>query len=231
MASRKKVWQEYHVNLRFSALNLRKSYEGNPVLRDCSFGFEKSGIYILMGPNGSGKSTFLRICALLEAPEEGEVIYFSEGQTLRKDIGLMRRVTLVLPEVGIFNADVFRNTAFGLIIRGLRKKEIEERVQSVLEFVGLQKKAGHNALTLSSGEKQRLGLARAMVIEPEILFMDEPTASVDHKNSEIIEDMILKMKKDGTPTVIMTTHDPAQAVRLADRVMVLREGRITPHGG
>ncbi|MDA8106642.1 MAG: ATP-binding cassette domain-containing protein, partial [Nitrospiraceae bacterium] len=139
------------------------------------------------------------------------------------DLQLKRRITLVLPKVGVFNTTVFRNIAYGLKIRGIHRREVEEKVGKALEFVRLSHKKNQNGLTLSSGETQRLGIARALVIEPEILFLDEPTASVDQKNSLIIEDIILTMKKENGPTVIMTTHDQSQAKRLADTLLVISD--------
>ena len=215
------------MSLKLAVSNIWKSYAGNNVLQDCSFLFDIYRTYVIMGPNGCGKSTFLRICALLEGPDRGEINYFSGEAILRKDIELKRRITLVLPKVGIFNATVFNNTAYGLKIRGVKHIKIEEKVNSALDFVGLIHKRHHNALTLSSGEAQRMGIARAMVINPEILFLDEPTASVDQKNIEIIEDMILKIKKQGAPTVIMATHDTGQAQRLADILLEIKEKKIS----
>ncbi len=209
--------------MKFSVLELHKSYNGIPVLRGFSFSFDRSDIYVLTGPNGSGKSTFLRICSLLEEPDMGEVNYISHEGILKKDINLRRRLTLVLPKIGIFNTTVYRNVAYGLRIRGIRGKEMEERVERALEFVGLTDKREQNALTLSSGEAQRLGIARAIVIEPEILFLDEPTASVDLKNTEIIEDIILRLK-DEKKMIIITTHDMAQARRLSNNILLMKDG-------
>jgi tungstate transport system ATP-binding protein len=203
-----------------------KSYDGKPILRDCSFPFEKSGTYVLMGSNGCGKSTFLRICALLEEPDAGEVRYFSGTEIVKKDVQLRRRITLLLPKVGVFNTIVSKNVAYGLKIRGIRDPEIKEKVERSLEFVGLTHKRNQNALSLSSGETQRLGIARALVIEPEILFLDEPTASVDPENTEIIENILLKMKQEQKSIVVITTHNMAQAERLADRLLMMKDGRI-----
>ena len=141
-------------------------------------------------------------------------------------LGIKRRITLVLPKVGLFNTSVFRNAAYGLTIRGIKGPEANRRVDKVLDFVGLSHKKVQNARTISSGEAQRLGIARALVIEPEILFLDEPTASVDQKNTGIIESIIHSMKQDGKVTVIMTTHDKDQAARLADRLLVMKDGTI-----
>lgn len=214
------------MDLRLTVSNIYKSYDGRPVLNNCSFSFERSGTYVLMGPNGSGKSTFLRISALLESPDKGEVNYFSGKYILKEDIELMRRITLLLPRVGVFNTSVFKNVAYGLKIRGLKVGEINEKVYKALEFVGMSHKSRQNALTLSSGETQRLGIARAMVIEPEILFLDEPTASVDLENTILIEDIILKMKKKGDSIVIITTHDMSQAEKLADWLLLMKDGKI-----
>ena len=139
-------------------------------------------------------------------------------------------MTLVLPRIGVFNTTVFRNAAYGLQLRSAKRQEIEERVQNALDFVGLGPKRDQHALTLSSGETQRLGIARALVLEPEILFLDEPTASVDEENTEIIESIVGAMKKQGRLTVIMTTHDRGQAERIADRLLIMKHGRIEGGG-
>jgi tungstate transport system ATP-binding protein len=214
--------------LTLSISNVYKSYNGKHVLKDCSYSFERNGTYVLTGPNGSGKSTVFRICTLLEDPDRGDVSYLSEGSAVPKTIELRRRITLLLPKVGVFNTTVFKNIAYGLMIRGINRNEITERVMKALDFVGLKHKAYQKALTLSSGETQRLGIARAIVIEPEMLFLDEPTASVDQENTEIIEDIILRMKKMGKSIEVITTHDMAQAERLADSLLLMKDGRIIP---
>jgi tungstate transport system ATP-binding protein len=214
------------MNLILSISNIYKSYNGKTVLKDCSFSFDETGIYVLMGSNGSGKSTLLRIFALLETPDRGEVNYLSNSDIVKKDIQLNRRITLVLPKIGIFNTTVFKNAAYGLKIRGVKGKEMEKKVDRALDFVGLTHKKNQNALTLSSGETQRLGIARAIAIEPEMLFLDEPTASVDKENTEIIENIILNMRKDGKSIIVITTHDKMQAERLADNILIMSEGRI-----
>jgi len=264
------------MSLRLVISNISKSYNGKTVLKDCSFSFDSNRIYLLMGPNGSGKSTFLRVCALLEEPDSGEVKFIDDnmavnlplvkdttalsptsgrdtsppssplvkdtppspplvrggvrGGVLKKDISLKRRITLVLPKIGVFNTTVFKNAAYGLKIRGFKKKEIEKRTDSVLELVGLAHKKESNALTLSSGETQRLGIARAIVMEPEVLFLDEPTASLDPHSTTIIEETISNIKNHHRVTIIMVTHNIFQAKRLADNVLFMYEGRLVDHG-
>lgn len=214
------------MSMTLIASNIWKGYEDNQVLRGCSFLFNDHGIYVLTGANGCGKSTFLRICALIERPDRGEITFVSNGTALQRGLELRRRITLVLPRVGVFNTTVFKNVVYGLRIRGIAGCDAEEKVNSVLDFVGLSHKKKQNALTLSSGETQRLGIARALIIEPEILFLDEPTASVDQKNTEIIEDIILRMRKNTGAIVVIATHDRAQAQRLADCLMVMSEGKV-----
>lgn len=218
------------MSLRLALSNINKNYNGKSVLQDCSFSFDKNEIYILMGPNGSGKSTFLRICALLEEPDRGEVNFFSGNDIVKKDIELKRKITLVLPKIGVFNTTVFKNVAYGLKVRGMRSIEVEDKIQKALELVGLTDKKNQNALSLSSGETQRLGIARALVIEPEVLFLDEPTASLDPRSTTIIEETILNIKKDNRLTIIMVTHNIFQAKRLADDVLFMYEGGIVDHG-
>jgi ABC-type multidrug transport system ATPase subunit len=215
------------MSLELDVSNISKSYSSNAILKNCSFTFNSSGIYALMGPNGSGKSTFLRICALLEAPDSGDINFYSEGKPVIKDISLMRRITLLLPKIGVFNTTVCKNVVYGLKLRNLQRKDITSRTERALDFVGLLQKKNQKALTLSSGETKRLGIARALVIEPEIFFLDEPTASVDQKNTEIIEEIIRKLKKEGRTTIVITTHDTAQAERLADKLVFVKNGQLS----
>src|SRR4030043_1006158 len=220
------------MSLRLALSNINKNYNGKSVLQDCSFSFDKNEIYILMGPNGSGKSTFLRLCALLEEPDKGQVKFRGEanGGSLKNDIALKRRITLLLPKIGVFNTTVFNNVAYGLNVRGMKNREVEDKVYRAIELVGLNDKRDQNALSLSSGEAQRLGIARAMVIEPDILFLDEPTASLDPHSTTIIEEAITKLKENNRLTIIMVTHNIFQAQRLADMVLFMYDGRIVDHG-
>jgi len=218
------------VKLRLRISGIVKAHNGNRVLDGCSFSFDRPGVYVLMGPNGSGKSTLLRICALLEKPDDGDVIYISGRSMLKDDITLRRRMTLVLPQVGIFNSTVFDNVAYGLRIRGLERQEIEQKTLAMLGFAGLTEKRTQRALSLSSGEKQRLGIARALAIAPEMLFLDEPTASIDEANTRLIEEMILEKKKNGM-TMIIATHDRLQAERLADQILLIRDKKLVAESG
>jgi len=216
------------MSLKLKVSNITKQYDGVPVLKGVSLSFEDSGIYVLMGDNGSGKSTLLRICALLEVPDNGSAVYETGGIPALPDIQLKRRITLVLPGVGVFNTSVLQNVLYGLNIRGMGRHEALNKAEAAIEYVGLVHKKDQNALTLSSGETRRLGLARALAIEPEILFLDEPAAFVDSKNREIIEEIILNVGKERHRTVIMTTHNRERAERLSERVFFLENGNLRP---
>jgi tungstate transport system ATP-binding protein len=216
------------MSLELKVAGVSQTYNGNPILRDCSFAFAAGRTYVLQGPNGAGKSTLFRILALLEKPASGQVRYGEAGQILASDLSLRRRITLVLPGTGIFNTTVFHNVAYGLKIRGLSRKAMEEPVTRVLEAVGLAHKKFQRALELSSGETKRLGLARAMVITPEVLLLDEPTANIDPANAALIEAIILKMRQQRQATLLIITHDPAQAERLGDEVLLMQDGKIIP---
>jgi tungstate transport system ATP-binding protein len=214
------------MTLSLSLTDVSKQYEGKSILRDCSYSFDEVGIYGLIGPNGGGKSTLLRICALLEDPDQGTITYVSEGRSSPLDQELRRRITLVLPKVGVFNTSVFKNVAYGLKVRGVPARSIKDKVLGALDYVGMVPKKDQQALTLSSGETQRLGLARALVLDPEVLFLDEPTASIDPQNTAVIEEIILKLRREGRTLVIMATHDMEQVKRITDRVIRVEQGRI-----
>lgn len=216
------------MGLNLEVAGIAKSYNGQAVLRECSFTFDQGRTYALLGANGSGKSTLLRIAALLEPPDAGAVRYWDHEVELPHNLGLRRRITLLLPRIGVFNTSVFHNVAYGLKIRGRSAQEVQDRVNDVLETVGLLHQRRQNGLGLSSGETKRLGIARALVIEPEVFFLDEPTANLDPKNAEIIEQIIFSMKTAGKSTIIVVTHDPAQARRLGDQPLVMENGRIVP---
>jgi len=216
------------MGLSLELAQISKAYNGQVILQDCSWVFETGLTHVMMGPNGTGKSTLLRICALLEAPDRGRVNYLAGGRPLAPDLDLKRRITLLLPGVGVFNTSVFHNVAYGLKIRSVDRRKIEERVAAILEVVGLTQKRRQRALDLSTGQSKRLGLARAMVLEPEVIFLDEPTASIDQENSEIIEKIIMELKAEKKATIIMVTHDPAQAERLGDRLLLIKDGKLWP---
>ena len=219
------------MGLTIEVSGVAKHYGDLPVLRECSFTFEANRTYALLGVNGAGKSTLLRLIALLENPDQGDIRYVQSGHALQPDLDLKRQITLVLPQIGVFNTTVFKNVAYGLKIRGIPPKEVKGRVEGLLELVGLLDKRDHQALTLSSGQVRRLGLARALVIEPQVLLLDEPTASLDPGNAAVIDAAIRELRERRAATIIMATHDYTQAGELADRILVVEQGKIGEWSG
>ena len=219
------------MGLSLAIADIAKQYGGKRALDGCSLRIAPGAICALRGPNGCGKSTLLKICALLESASSGAVVYTDSGNALPHDLFLRRRISMVLSRVGIFNASVLRNVSYGLVVRGFDKRHVIQKAKESLETVGLLNKLDQNALTLSSGEMQRLGLARALAFNPEVLFLDEPTASIDEENTLIVESVIQTYAKRSTSTIVFSTHDRDQAERLASASVVMRAGKIVElHG-
>jgi tungstate transport system ATP-binding protein len=207
--------------------SLYKSYGGAEVLKDISLSVEPGDFLALIGPTGSGKTTLLRLIGLLEKPTVGEIIIdgmevtgLPEGERLKA----RRRMAMVFQKPVMFKTSVRENVSYGLKIRGEGK--IDERVKAAIEAVGLSGYESRDANTLSGGEMQRIALARALVLEPDLLLMDEPTANLDPKTATTIDALISRFKG----TVIMATHNMLQARRLADKIAVIVDGRLVEVG-
>lgn len=185
--------------------------------------------YAVYGSNGSGKTTLLNILALLTLPQEGRILF--EGRPVNgTDPGrsrqYRRRVTLLMQHVYLFRSTVFENVASGLRFRGMAKEAIEARVNTMLDRVGLRQFAHRPAHSLSGGEAQRAGLARALVTDPDVLLLDEPTASVDAAHGKQIEAILAETCRQRRMTVVLSTHQYDQAYRIADEVLIMRDGRM-----
>jgi len=212
--------------------NIKKTYDTKTVLDIDYFSFLEGKIYALVGPNGSGKTTFLNILNLLEKPDEGQIFFWGqeinnkESNSNSDILKIRRRMTLVNQDPFLFHSTVYDNLAYGLKIRGIPPQVQQERIRGALNKVGLPGFENRKAYQLSGGEAQRVVIARALVLEPEILFLDEPTANVDQRHLEIVEKIIQKINEELKTTVILTTHDLSQAYRLAEEVISLLEGKI-----
>lgn len=203
-----------------------KEYSGKQVLKDVSFEVQKGEIFVLIGPNGAGKTTLLRILDLLEPPTSGRVLF--DGKSIdyfsRDKVALRRRIGMVFQRTVLFNMSVFDNVKYGLRVRGIEREEADRMVKAVIELVQLRGLEHKNALALSGGEAQRVALAQALVTEPELLLLDEPTANLDPRNVSIVEEALLRVNKEKKTTMIMATHNMFQAENLAHRVAVINEG-------
>ncbi len=215
--------------LIFKVRNLKKVYNGKIVLDVDNLNFQEGKIYAIVGPNGSGKTTLLNILNLLEKPDEGQIFFYDQEITNKSNsdtLDIRRRMTLVNQDPFLLHSTVYDNIAYGLKVRSIPSKVQKSRIRSALNVVGLSAFKDRKVNQLSGGEAQRVVISRALVIEPEVLFLDEPTANIDHKHIDVVERIIKKIKKEIKTTVIFTTHDLSQAYRLADEVISLLDGKI-----
>ncbi len=215
--------------LIFKVRDLKKVYNNKIVLDIESLNFQKRKIYAIIGPNGSGKTTLLNILNLLEKPDEGQISFSDREINNKSNSNILesrRRMTLVNQDPFLFHSTVYDNIAYGLKIRSIPSEVQKSRIRNALNIVGLSGFENRRAHQLSGGEAQRVVIARALVIEPEVLFLDEPTANIDQKHVDVVERMIKKINKEIKTTVIFTTHDLYQAYRLADEVISLLDGKI-----
>ena len=213
-------------------VDLSHGYGERQVLKGLNLGIGKGEVFALIGPTGAGKTTLLRIVDLLEVPGAGE-IYF-DGKCIprsgKQRLEIRRRMSFIHQKPQVFNLSVYDNVACGLRWRGEKRNRIAQRVDHILETVGLEGYGNRNARTLSGGEAQRVALARSLVLEPEVLLLDEPTANLDPVSTAKIEQLISYIAKQHNTTMIMATHDMSQGQQLAGRMGVLLDGRLAQTG-
>ena len=205
-----------------------KDYGERRVLQIRELEVRRGEIFCIMGPSGTGKSTLLRLLNFLEPPTSGLIAF--QGQTVRDyppPLGLRRQVTMVFQEPLLLSTSVEGNVAYGLRLR--KNGPVAPRVRQALERVGLSHLARAPALSLSGGEKQRVALARGLVLSSPVLLLDEPTADLDPYNVALVEELIQGANSEGS-TIILVTHNVFQARRLAHRAALLLEGRVVEVG-
>jgi ABC-type Fe3+/spermidine/putrescine transport system ATPase subunit len=211
------------------AHHLTKSYSEGLFPDDISFIVDEGEILCLLGPSGCGKTTLLRLIAGLEIPDSGQVLF--EGRDIR-DVPVHRRnFGLMFQDQALFpHKNVFENIAFGLRMQRLPKEEIRERVGAVLELVGMTGFGGRDVNELSGGEQQRVALARSLAPRPRLLMLDEPLASLDRTLRERLMNELRTILKGASVTAIYVTHDQQEAFAVADRVVIMDQGRKVQEG-
>jgi iron(III) transport system ATP-binding protein len=215
---------------RLAMHGIRHAYGGVAVLDDVSLTLAPGEVVCLLGPSGCGKSTLLRIAAGVERQDAGTVEI--GGRTVSgPDLDLppeARGVGLIFQDFALFpHLTVARNVAFGLAGSAAAK---EERVRRLLDRVGLGGHAGRYPHELSGGEQQRVALVRALAPRPPILLMDEPFSALDNRLRDGIRDETLDILKEEGTAVLLVTHEPEEAMRMADRIALMRDGRIVQEG-
>ena len=210
----------------FALRNITMQYGARTVLRIDELDIRQGEILALVGPSGAGKSTLLRLLNFLETPTSGSIRFAGQEITDARAVPLdvRRRVTTVFQRPTLLRRSVQSNVAYGLRLRGRRDTAAE--IDATLERVGLTHLAQQPARTLSGGEAQRVALARAMVIQPDALLLDEPTANLDPFNIGTIEKIVRGLNEERGTTIVLVTHNIFQARRLAHRVAFMLEGAI-----
>jgi len=200
------------------------------LLRNIDFHLFPGECVGLIGPNGCGKSSLLKILAFLETPSSGS-LYF-QGQAVPKEVPLpiRRRIALVFQEPLLLNTGVFDNVGIGLKIRGLSKEKIRERVDYWLEQFGVSHLSKQSARSLSGGEAQRVSLARAFALEPDVLFLDEPFSALDAPTKEGLRIDLAQVFKATQTTTVLVSHDFKDIAQLTNRALILLKGQVMAEG-
>ena len=204
-------------------------------VRDVSFTVGRGETFVVMGLSGSGKSTLVRGIARLIEPSRGRVLLDGESLLEADDARLreLRRtkMAMVFQHFGLFpHKRVIDNAAYGLEVQGISKTERRRRAGAVLEVVGLSAWADHYPQQLSGGMQQRVGLARALALDPEVLFFDEPFSALDPLIRKEMQDELCRLQNEMQRCIVFITHDFAEALRLGDRIAVMKDGVIDQVG-
>lgn len=203
--------------------NVHYAINGQPLIHGIDLDFHPGAPTLVLGPNGAGKSLLLRLCHGLIRPTAGRVIW--QGLAAQNPEALRFGQAMVFQKPVLLRRSVLANTLFPLKLRGLNAGARFARAMKALERVGLTALAQRPARVLSGGEQQRLALARAWALGPQILFLDEPAAALDPNATRQVESIITDIAASGTK-IVMTTHDLGQARRLAGDVIFLHRGRV-----
>lgn len=194
------------------------------------FELQKGEVLGIMGPNGAGKSTFIKALALLEKPSKGTI--FLKGKDITNDLSLdmRRRFAVAMQQPLLLDTTVFQNVAVGLKLRKLPRQEVKQKVAYWLEKFQISSLAKKHGANLSGGEAQRVNLARAMVLEPEVLFLDEPFSALDFPTKvQLLKDIKTIIQQTNTTTVFVS-HDLMELKFLADTLAILMDGELKQTG-
>lgn len=210
--------------------NLLVKRGGRVVLEAQELSVRKGEVLAIIGPNGAGKSTLLLTLARLLKPERGEIWFNGQPASAESDLAYRRRIALVLQDPLLFDTSVYENVALGLHFRGAPRSEIRPKVEAWLERLGIPHLSKRRASELSGGEGQRVSLARAMVLEPELLLLDEPFSALDSPTRFRLLDDLSKILPESHTTTIFITHNLGEARKLAGRMAVIMDGRLQASG-
>jgi len=212
--------------------NISYKYSDKPILTHLNLGIEAGTITYILGSSGSGKTTILRLIAGLETPDEGEINIEGKPVSQRETILIpsqKRQIGYIFQDLALWpHMTIYKNIAFGP--ENIKEENIEDKVIEVLSFFGLEEYAQKFPHQLSGGQQQMIAIARALILKPKILLMDEPLASLDVKSKRKILEYIVTIKNRYNLTIVYVTHDHREAFAIADRIVVINEGKIQESG-
>ena len=209
--------------------DLKKEYDGTPVLRGISLDIKSREFVTLLGPSGCGKTTTLRIIGGFEQPDSGDV--FFEGKRLNDVPPYRREINTVFQRYALFpHLNVAENIAFGLHIKKMNPAEIKLKTREMLSLVGLSGFEARDVTSLSGGQQQRVAIARALVCEPRVLLLDEPLGALDLKLRKDMQIELKRIQQRTGITFIYVTHDQEEALTMSDRIVVMNHGVIQQVG-
>jgi putative spermidine/putrescine transport system ATP-binding protein len=210
---------------RLTIKSISKVFAGTSAVEGFSLDVEDGELVCLLGPSGSGKSTLLRMIGGFEQPTDGAILI--DGQDVTRLTPERRPTGMVFQSHALWShMNVFGNVAFGLKLRRLPRAEIHEKVEAALALVGLGGLGQRKTWQLSGGQQQRVALARSLVLEPKILLLDEPFASLDQHLRERLREEVRDIQQRLGITTLFVTHGQDEALAMADRIVVMRDGRV-----
>lgn len=210
---------------------LIQKYDDREIINISNLEVRRGEVLVVLGPNGAGKSTLLRILNVLEKPMAGKI--FFQGKPIGvflDELEIRRKMVTVFQEPLLFNATVYKNVAFGLKVRHFDRVVIEERVKNILKKLEISHLANTPTSKLSGGEAQRVSLARALVLESELLFLDEPFTFLDVPTREALTEDLIRIIRERNLTVVYVTHSRDEALLMADRIAIMDRGKILQEG-
>ena len=210
--------------------DLRRTFGAQAAVNGISFNVESGEVFGLLGPNGAGKTTTVRLLNGLLPPSQGTARVFgfdpsTQGEDIRRKTGVLTETPALYERLS-----AYENLEFFATLQSIAESDLRTRVDEMLKFVELSARAQDKVETFSTGMKQRLALARALIHKPPLLFLDEPTSGLDPEASQQVNDLIASLSRSTSQTVVLATHNLFEAQRLCDRVAIMNSGKILAVG-